>query len=133
MQRNFCTIIVPAVMGDIMRNLSKVMDKFETDGMLIAPLSATGLMPATHYVNSGLIPQSYIVAIGTSARLEAAAKVAFARDKIAFPYTTLQVAAALAACKISDGTQTVMVGGKPTVVPETAFAFIERQGLKQIR
>ena len=133
MQRADYTIIVPAAIAAIMRNVSKRLDKFETDGMLIAPLSATGASPATHFVSSGQIPQSYVNAMNNPAKLEAAAKVAFAREKIAFPYTTLQITTALSSCMISDGTRTVMYGTKPIVVPETALAFIERQGLKQIR
>lgn len=133
MIRKNCTIIVPAVMVDIMRNVSKMLDKLETDGMLLAPLSATGNFPATHFVSSGDIPQSYITAIGTSNRFEAAAKVAFLRDGVAFPYTAPQISAALAACKISYGTQTIVINTVPTVVFESALAFINRQGLQQIR
>ena len=133
MIRKNCTIIVPAVMVDIMRNISKMLDKFETDGMLLAPLSATGNSPATHFVSSGDVPQSYATAIGTSNKFEAAAKVAFRRDSVAFPYTAPQVAAALAACKISYGTQTVVINTEPIVISESPLAFINRQGLQPLR
>lgn len=127
------TIVATSAVVTIMRKLSQVLDRNETDGMFVSPLSATGNLPATHFVSSGQIPLSYAQAALSPLLIHTQAQAAFLKEGIPYPFTLAQVTAMLSGCSISDGIRTVIIDTVPTVVAETPFDFISRLGLKPIQ
>ncbi len=55
----FRTLIVPADQAALARSLCAGLAGAGGDGMFTTPLSAEGISPATHYISSGLIEQSF--------------------------------------------------------------------------
>jgi len=127
------TIVITLSVASALRKLAQLLDRNETDGMFISELSATGNLPATHFVSSGKMPDVFIQAMKSPALLHTRGQAAFLAANIAYPYTLSQITAALAACSISDGTRTVLIDTVPTVVSEGPHAFIARLGLKMIQ
>jgi hypothetical protein len=127
------TIVIPLAVATALRNVAQKLDRNETDGMFITGLSATGNLPATHFVSSGKMPDVFIEAIKSPALLHTRAQAAFLAANVAYPYTLSQITAALSGCSISDGTRTVLIDTVPTVVSEGPHAFIARLGLKMIQ
>ena len=125
MNYEYATIIIPLAVATALRNVAQLLDRAETDGMFVAGLSATGNLPATHFISSGQVPTSFVQAIRSPATLNTLAQTAFAKASQAYPYSLAQITAVLASCFISDGTFNSL--------PETPFAFIARNGLMQIK
>jgi hypothetical protein len=100
--------------------------------MFTAKLSASGNLPATHWISSGLIPEQYLNAVTNPTRLFNVARKAWQDDGDTFPFTQNQVNNALGNCTVSDGTRTIDVDGVPTVVDEGPHALLARLGLKLI-
>lgn len=133
MKYQHATLIVTAAVAVNLRELSQMLERSETDGMFTTALSATGDLPATHYISSGMVPKAYIVALSTPVKLKAAADAAYAKEGVTQPFTQLQVTNALSKCTVSDGTTTVMIDGVSTVVAEGPHELIARLGLKMIQ
>lgn len=133
MNYEFATIIVKLSAVTTLRKLAQALDPDETGGMFATGLSATGDLPATHFISSGQVPDVFAQAIRSPAMLNTQAKAAFLEDGASYPYTLTQVTAALTGCNISDGTLSVLIDGIPTVVSESPHEFIARLGLKMIR
>lgn len=106
------------------RELSRRMGKLDLDGMFTRSLSATGELPATHWISSGYIRPAYINAMTNSVRLFTIAKKAWEDDGDVFPFTQAQVTNALNKCTVSDGT---FAGAE-----EGPYELIARLGLKLI-
>lgn len=126
------TVIVTAAVAVNLRELSRRMGKVDLDGMFTTGLSATGNLPATHYISSGLIRPNYLNAITNSTRLRTVAKAAWEADGDVFPFTLAQVSNALGNCTVSDGTREVTVDGVTSTVAEGPHELIARLGLKII-
>lgn len=130
------TIIIPLSVATALRNIAQKLDRSETDGMFVVGLNAIGAAvgaPATHFVNNGHMPESFVQAIRSPSILNTRAQAAFAKEGIAYPFTLTQVTAALSGCSISDGTRTVVIDGVSTVVNEGPHEFIARLGLQMVR
>jgi len=127
------TIIIPLSVATALRRLAQVLDRSETDGMFLTGLSATGNLPATHFVSSGQVPDVFAQAIRSPSILNTKAQAAFLKEGVTYPFTLTQVTAALSGCSISDGTRTVVIDGVSTVVPEGPHEFIARLGLQMVR
>lgn len=111
------TAIVTANVAVNLRELSRRLDKGDCDGMFTTPLSATGNLPATHYISSGWIPRPYAMALLDPQLLFTVAKQAWEDDGDVFPFTQNQVTNALGNCDIT--------GDDP-------FEALARTGLKLI-
>lgn len=124
--RNYthATIVVTVAVANALNTLSEMLDRGDCGGMFTTSLSATGNLPATHKISSGWIPLVYLRALDNPAKLETAARAAYAAEGIAFPYTTTQIVNALDKCTISDGT----FNGEP----EGPHEMLARLGLKII-
>jgi len=61
----FATIIVTAAQAKAARDAAAAIPG--GDGMFTAGLSATGSMPATHYISSGSVPQEIVDAVASLA------------------------------------------------------------------
>ena len=79
------TIIVPAPVVEPARMACEALAGAGGSGMFTAPLSATGELPATHWISSGLIEQDFaallanpdaLTAVATAAGLDPAPLVA---------------------------------------------------------
>ena len=126
------TIVIPLAAVIALRKLSQMLDRIETDGMFTTGLSATGNLPATHFISSGQVPDGFATALRSPSLFNTTAQAAFAKEGVSYPYTLAQVTNALSICSISDGTRTVMIDGVSTVVNEDPHAFIARLGLKML-
>ena len=121
----YATIIVPLSVATALRNVAQKLDRNETDGMFIVGLSATGNAPATHFISSGQVPDTFAAAIRSPTLLDTKAQAAFAKEGLAYPFTLTQITAALAGCSISDGTFNSL--------PESPFQMMARLGLKMVQ
>ena len=133
MNESHATIIVAAAAAANVRKFSQMTGKADLDGMFVTPLSATGQLPATHYISSGMVPNSYLDMLSTPAKLHARAKAAWEADGLVFPFTLAQVTTALSKVEVSDGTRLVDVDGVQTTVEEGPHALIARLGLQMLR
>ena len=127
------TVVIPLAVATALRRLAQVLDRSETDNMFVTGLSATGNLPATHFVSSGQVPAVFAQAIRSPALLNTKAQAAFIKEGVTYPFTLTQVTAALSGCSISDGTRSVVIDTVPTIVSEGPHEFIARLGLKMIR
>ena len=134
MNYQFATIVVSLAASLSLRKLSQMLDKTETDGMFTVELSATGTLPATHFISTGQVPSIYLTALSTPAKLKTAADEAYAKDGQVQPYTLTQITKALQDCTISDGTITSVdpVTKLSVTKSESPFELIARLGLKMI-
>jgi hypothetical protein len=119
------TLIVTTAVAANLRKLSQMLERSETDGMFVTPLSATGALPATHFISSGMVPKAYITNLSDPAKLKAAADAAYAAEGEVQPFTLTQITNALSKCTLSDGTF--------NDEPESPHAMIARLGLKMIQ
>lgn len=69
----FRTFIVPAEIVDAARNFGECLTPAAA-GMFNTPLSATGELPATHYISSGLIDDVWLAPLSDAAILYGAAQ-----------------------------------------------------------
>ena len=129
-----CVVVTNAVAVNL-RELSRRLDKGSLTGMFTAKLSASGNLPATHWISSGYIRDAYLNAMTNPTRLFNVAKKAWADDGDTFPFTQNQINNALAACTVSDGTRQTGVDaeGVPILVEEGPHALLQRLGLKLIQ
>lgn len=97
------TIVVTSAVAVNLRELSRRMGKRVLDSMYTAALSSTGSAPATHYVSSGFVPDTYINAMTHATRLYNAARAAWEDDGDVFPFTQQQVTNALGNCTVVLG------------------------------
>ena len=128
--------IVTATVAPVMRSVSKILDSQHCDGMFKVGLNAIGSAvgaPATHFVNNGQMPTLFIEALKSPAVAHTRAQALALAAGIAYPFTLVQVTAALSGCSISDGTRTVVIDGVSTVVNEGPHEFIARLGLQMVR
>lgn len=132
MKYEFATMIVTNAVAVNLRKLSQMMDRSETDGMFTTGLSATGQLPATHWISSGQVPSAYVNAMTNDVRLFNIAQAAYAKEGVPFNFTQAQVTNALSKCTVSDGTTSVLVDGVPTTVPEGPHELLARLGLSLI-
>ena len=94
MAYQFATIIVPAAAVADMRTTSKAMHT-ECDGMFVSALSATGRLPATHFISSGYMPTAYF-----NMMINAAHRANFrAANGLPFPHP--HITNVLATCDVS--------------------------------
>jgi hypothetical protein len=133
MSDKFATIIVEAPAVVNLRKFSQMTGKADLDGMFVTALSATGALPATHYISSGMVPEAYLDMLSAPDKLHARAKAAWEADGLAFPFTLAQVTTALSKVTVSDGTRTDDIDGVPTVADEDPHALIARMGLQMVR
>lgn len=126
------TIVVTAAVAANLRELSRRLDKAHCGGMFTTGLSASGNLPATHFISSGHVPAPYLNAVTNNVRLYNIAKAAWEADGDVFPYTQAQVTNALSNCTLSDGTYTSTINGVTAARPESPHALIARLGLKII-
>lgn len=115
----FGTAVVTNAVAVNLRELARRLDKGDCDGMFTTGLSATGELPATHFISTGWVPRAYAAALQSGLKLFNAGKAAWEADGDVFPFTQQQVTNALAQCTI--------VGDD-----ETPEALLERLGLKLI-
>lgn len=118
MNYEFATVIITTAVAVNLRKLSQMLDRGETDGMFAVGLSATGSLPATHYISTGMVPEAYVNAITNETRLFNIAKKAYADEGATFPFTQAQVTNALSKCDVSE---------------DNPFAAMDRMGLKMIQ
>jgi hypothetical protein len=126
------TIVVTAAVAANLRDLSKRLEKSHCDGMFTQGLSASGNLPATHFISSGHVPAVYLNAVTNNVRLYNLAKAAWEADGDVFPYTQAQVTNALNNCTLHDGTFTSTIEGVTAARPESPHALLARLGLKLI-
>jgi hypothetical protein len=129
MKYRFGTLIVTSAVANNLRLLSQMLDKGDCDGMFTTALSATGTLPATHYISSGAIPKVYFTALSNPTTLFNVAKKAWEDDNLVFPFTQAQVTNTLSKCTVSDGTYDNGVDGPQ---PEGPHDLLARLGLKII-
>lgn len=118
------TIVVTNAVAVNMRELSRRLGKTDCDGMFQTRLSASGNLPATHYISSGYIRPAYLNAFTDPVRLFNIAKKAWEDDGDIFPFTQTQVTNALGNCTVTDGTYLGQ--------PEDAYQLMARLGLQII-
>ena len=119
------SIIVTLAVATALRNVAQKLDRNETDGMFKTGLSATGNAPASHFISSGQVPETFAAAMRSPSLLNTTAQAAFIKEGLNYPFTLTQITAALAGCSISDGTFNAL--------PETPHQFIARLGLQIVR
>jgi hypothetical protein len=132
MKYQHATIVLTNAVAVNLRKLSQMLERSETDGMFTTPLSATGALPVTHWISSGMVPKAYVTVLNNPTQLKQAADAAYAAESLVQPFSLAQITNALSQCTISDGTTTVDVDGIPTVVLEDPHALLVRLGLKLI-
>lgn len=138
MKYTHATIVVTNAVAVNLRKLSQMLDKGDCDGMFGAGLSATGNLPATHWISAGMVPKAYLNAITDPVRLFNVAKAAWEADSLVFPFTQPQVTNALGNCTITDGTYddpaiSPMTGLPVGVRQEEPLQLIARLGLQIVR
>lgn len=114
----FGTFIVTNGVRTALRDLSTHLDHFETDGMYLTGLSATGVIPATHWISTGKVPLRYAQAMADPVKMFNDASAAYVADQAVFPYTQLQVTNALGNCDVSQ---------------DPPFVAMARMGLQMIQ
>lgn len=119
----FRTIIIPASLAPRARILAAALAE-AGGGMFTTALSANGLAPASHYISSGLINDSFTAMLTNADLLHAACTAAGAT------VTMAQCQDLVAQSTVSDGTRTVVIDGVSTVVNEDPHALLARLGLK---
>lgn len=127
------TIIIPASLVADLRDLSAFSEDSGLDGMFLTPLSATGLLPATHYISSGHVPADYADSLTDATKLKAKAQRGYAKRPKAWGYTDKRLADVVAATVVHDGTRKETRDGNEVVVGEDPHALIARMNLKIIR
>lgn len=127
----FGTMVATLSVAVNLRELSRRLDKSDCGGMFISALSATGALPATHFISSGLVPRPYAETLKDDTLLFQRAKKAWEDDGDVFPFTQLQVTNQLAQCTLSNGTR-APIGQEVGRQPESPFELIARIGLKQV-
>lgn len=132
MNYTFCTLVVTNAVRTNLKDLSDRLDKNHCRGMFTTALSATGALPATHFISSGMVPAAYLNAVTSPTRLYNIAKAAYEADGEVFPFTQTQVTNALSKCTLSDGTFTSTIDGVTAARPESPQAMIARLGLQMI-
>lgn len=113
----FLTCIVPAAHRDVMR---AIVACFDGPDYFVSPLSATGSMPATHYISSGLVNPLYLTRFTDPVMVYTRSL----EENPAFAYTQQQVTDAIAASILHDGTYLGQ--------PEGVFALLARLNLRQV-
>lgn len=109
----FITIIVPASLVEQARELGAALDPAGA-GMYTTPLSPTGAEPATHYISSGLLYDTFPPLLADAALLYAAAQQGAEQQGMTLT-ATLEDAYALVA--------------QSDVSSDAAFYAMERLGL----
>ena len=127
MKYQMATVVVTAAVATALRDLAFRLDKGDMAGMFTVGLSATGAAPATHFISSGCVSKPLVVLLRDPVLMFTTASAAFAADSQAFPYTQLQVTAALAQCTLSAG-----ASNTETPLPQTPLAVIAGLGLQVI-
>lgn len=115
------TIIVPANQVGVGRQLGVEIDP-HGHGMFVSGLSATGLPPATHYVSSGLMDESFASSLNYGLSLHAATVAGATRQNIPKVATEQDAVNIVATAIVHDGTH----NGNP----ETPHELLARLGLK---
>lgn len=133
MNYEHANLVIPLVAVATLRDLAKMLDRNETDNMFIVGLSPTGELPATHFISTGPVPADFALNIRSDALLYTKGQAAFLKEKKVYPYTAKQVKDALAGCTVTDGKKKIVKNAKTYDVPESAFALLDRLGLKLIR
>jgi hypothetical protein len=105
------TMIVTAAQAPLARALTAGLAGASGTNMFATPLSATGALPATHYISTGLIQDSF------AALLEDADAVYAAAQQAGAPVTLAQINALLTASDLSE---------------DEPFAAMARLGVKMI-
>lgn len=126
-------VVVTNAVAVNIRELSRRLGKVDLNGMFTTGLSASGRLPATHWISSGLIRPSYLNAVTSQTRLYNVAKAAWEQDNDVFPFTQAVVTTALSNCTVSDGTREVTVDGVAQTVAEGPHELIARLGLKLVQ
>ena len=124
------TIIVTLAVRNNLKELMRRVDKGNCDGMVIVPLSITGLIPVTHFLSSGLIPQYIYNTLKNDILLYTRAKKVWEDDGNVFPYTQLQITSALTQCDITDMTKTIIINGQNVIAFEHWSEVLARLNLK---
>lgn len=119
------TVIVPTAVAADLRELSRRLGKQNLAGMFAVRLSASGALPATHFISSGHLPDGYVRALTDPVRMFNVAKAAWEADGDAFPYTQNQVTNRLSNVVVHSGYG-------PNGMPESPHELIARLGLKII-
>lgn len=118
------TIIVPAGLVVKARALGKEVDR-RGDGMFTTGLSPTGVLPATHYISSGIIDTQFATVLGDGLMLDAAADAGAKAQGLVRASTKTDAVNTVAQA-------IVHVGEAPDGSPEDVHALLERLGLKII-
>lgn len=117
------TIIVPANQVGVGRQLGVEIDP-HGHGMFTTALSANGLPPASHYVSSGMMDESFASSLNSGLSLHAATVAGAARQNIPKVATEQDAVNIVATAVVHDGTH----NGNP----ETPHELFARLGLKII-
>ena len=115
------TIIVPANQVGVGRQLGVEIDP-HGHGMFVSGLSANGLPPASHYVSSGLMDESFASSLNSGLSLHSATVAGAARQNIPKVATEQDAVNIVATAVVHDGTH----NGNP----ETPHELFARLGLK---
>ncbi len=127
MKYQLATIIVTNAVRNNLRLLAGMLDKGDMSDMFITPLSATGNLPATHWVSSGHMPKPLIRLIRNPVQMFTVAKKAWEDDGKVFPFTQTQITSAMSKCSVNAGTSDTE---QPLPVPPQQA--IANAGLKMI-
>lgn len=127
------TFIIPLAAVAILRELSQMLDRNETDNMFIIGLSLTGALPATHFISTGPVPTDFALTIRSAALLFSKSQAAFVKENKPFKLTNKQIVDLLAVCNISNGKKKVIKNKITAEIAETPFDVIDRLGLKLIK
>ena len=103
MKYQLATIIVTNAVRTALKEIALRLDRGDMDGMFGSRLSATGALPATHWVSSGYVPKPLIRLLRDPTLMLAAAKKAWEDDGDVFPYTQAQVTNALSKITLAAG------------------------------
>lgn len=103
MKYQLATIIVTNAVRTTLKAIAAKLDRDEMDGMFDVGLSATGALPATHWISSGHVPKPLVILLRNPALMFTVAKKAWVDDGKTFPYTQAQVTNALSKTTVTAG------------------------------
>lgn len=118
------TIIIPANQVGVGRQLGVEIDS-HGHGMFTTALSVNGLPPASHYVSSGLMDESFASSLNSGLSLHAATVAGAARQNIPKVTTEADAVNIVATAVVHDGFD-------PEGNPEGPHELLARLGLKII-
>ena len=140
MKYQLATVIVTAAIAAHMRVMGQYLDRMDMGGLFLTPCQPIAGGANSHFVNSGMFPKAFLVAMRDPVVMFTRVSAAFVARGETMPLTQLQVTNRINACTvviagdyIPTG-QTVPIARVPPVLggelPETPHQTLARVGLR---